>query len=375
MRLRRATGDFGKMNTVARPARLNPIALGLAALALAACTVPYGPTTIVRDRFDYVSSISDSWKQQLLLNLLKVRYFDAPVFMDVASVINSYALETGVDAGVQVSPRSRAGDTFGAIAYSGRYADRPTITYTPLSGDKFAKNLMTPLPIPGVLLLIQSGYSPDVVMRICVSVVNGLENAYGGAGSPRQGSRNFREFLNALRQSHDVGGAGLRVKTTKEKQTVVMLVPPSDDARVKVPATRMRELLKLDPTINEYAVVFGSHAENDREIAILTRSVMEILIDLASYVDVPESDYAQGRVYRPLRTGEQDELFPPLLRVRHGAMVPEDAYVAARYRGGWFWIDDRDQQSKAMFTSVLYLLSLTETGQTQAAPVVTIPAR
>ena len=49
--------------------------------------------------------------------------------------------------------------------------------------------------------------------------------------------------------------------------------------------------------------------------------------------------------------------------------------VACTYRGGWFWIDDRDQQSKAIFTSVLFLLSLTETGQSQAAPVVTIPAR
>ena len=35
----------------------------------------------------------DSWKRQMLLNLLKVRYTDAPVFLDISSVINSYSLE------------------------------------------------------------------------------------------------------------------------------------------------------------------------------------------------------------------------------------------------------------------------------------------
>ena len=59
-----------------------------------------------------------------------MRYYDAPVFMDIASGINSYALEHGVDAGIQVAPTNRVGETFGALGYSERYADRPTITYS-----------------------------------------------------------------------------------------------------------------------------------------------------------------------------------------------------------------------------------------------------
>jgi hypothetical protein len=61
------------------------------ALALAGCA-SLGPATVARDRFDYVEAISDSWKRQMLLNLLnllKVRYADAPVFLDVTSVISS----------------------------------------------------------------------------------------------------------------------------------------------------------------------------------------------------------------------------------------------------------------------------------------------
>ena len=62
------------------------------AIALAGCA-SVGPPTIERDRFDYVTTISDSWKRQMVLNLLKIRYTDAPVFMDVTSVISSYSLE------------------------------------------------------------------------------------------------------------------------------------------------------------------------------------------------------------------------------------------------------------------------------------------
>ena len=48
--------------------------------------------TVARDRFDYITAISDSWKAQMLLNVVKLRYADAPVFLDVASVITQYWL-------------------------------------------------------------------------------------------------------------------------------------------------------------------------------------------------------------------------------------------------------------------------------------------
>ena len=52
-----------------------------------------GPGNVARDRFDYISAISDSWKAQMLLNLVKLRYGDAPVFLDVASVITQTGLQ------------------------------------------------------------------------------------------------------------------------------------------------------------------------------------------------------------------------------------------------------------------------------------------
>ena len=61
------------------------LAAALAAL-LAGCA-SVGPPTVARDRFEYVEAISKSWKAQMLLNLVKVRYSDVPVFLDVTSEI------------------------------------------------------------------------------------------------------------------------------------------------------------------------------------------------------------------------------------------------------------------------------------------------
>jgi hypothetical protein len=44
-----------------------------------------------------------------------------------------------------------------------------------------------------------------------------------------------------------------------------------------------------------------------------------------------------------------------------------------RYHDRWFWIDDGDFRSKGVFTFLMLLFSLSETGVTPQAPVVTIP--
>jgi hypothetical protein len=62
---------------------------------------------------------------------------------------------------------------------SGKYTDRPTITYSPLTGDKFSRSLMTPIPIRGLLFLIQSEYPVDFLFRIGVQTINGVDNRFG----------------------------------------------------------------------------------------------------------------------------------------------------------------------------------------------------
>jgi hypothetical protein len=115
---------------------------GFVILLLVGCS-GIGPQTVARDRFDYTAALSDSWKTQMLLNVMRLRYGDAPVFLDVASVINQYAWERQVNFGLfwAHDPGFNSQNVGGV----GRYTDRPTITCTPLTGEKFARSLMTPI--------------------------------------------------------------------------------------------------------------------------------------------------------------------------------------------------------------------------------------
>ncbi len=112
-----------------------------------------GPGTITRDRFDYINAITESWKKQMLLNMVKLRYLDAPVFLEVASVISQYAVEGQINLSAGWSNGiSGDGQTLGG---SGRYTDRPTITYAPLTGAKLTRSLMTTIPINGIMSMIR----------------------------------------------------------------------------------------------------------------------------------------------------------------------------------------------------------------------------
>ncbi|MCD6174426.1 MAG: hypothetical protein J7K65_01490 [Planctomycetes bacterium] len=62
------------------------------------------------------------------------------------------------------------------------------------------------------------------------------------------------------------------------------------------------------------------------------------------------------------------------MRVQSTKEAPTDAFVTVQYRGYWFWIDDKDFQSKKVFSFLMFLFSLAETGTPPQAPVLTIPA-
>jgi len=333
----------------------------------------FGPPTIARDRFDYVTSISESWKRQMLLNVVKVRYSDAPVFLDVTSVINAYGIEGTISLGGQAAPAGRAGDTFASLGANAVYQDHPTITYAPLSGDKFARSVMTPIPVTGVLALVESGYPVDIVLRFCVNSINGLENTRGGLATGRTGDDGFRELLELLRAEQADNGPPV-YSGDKRREFFLFLRRPAD-AATKARQARIVELLGLKPGRTEYRMQYGVRQDDPAEVVIQTRSMLQVLADFASYVDVPAVDVAQGRAFPVQRTADELNRFPPLVSVRNADSAPDGAYVSVQYRGRWFWISDRDYRSKGALSFLMLMFSLTESDTSSAAPVLTVPAR
>ena len=350
------------------------LVLAASVLILLSGCASIGPKTVARDRFDYVEAISESWQRQMLLNVLKVRYTDAPVFLDVTSVISSYEFHGQAGVFGQEAPQGRAGDSFLGGSVNGSYTDRPTITYAPLSSDKFAKSLMAPIPLTGVVLLLQAGYPADLILRICSNSINGLSNSYGGRGA-RRGDPRFQELLSLLRKQQEEGLLAMFARKEGDQQAVKLVLRESEHAASTVRMRRIGELLGVDAGARELTLVYGAQSNSREEVAIQSRSMMQVLVDFGSYVDVPKKDSEEGRVHMPDRDAEIEKLFPALMHVHSGDKAPADAHIAVRYRDGWFWIDDRDHSSKAAFNFMMLLFSLTETGATQAAPIVTVPTR
>ena len=114
---------------------------------------------------------------------------------------------------------------------------------------------------------------------------------------------------------------------------------------------------------------------SDEEIAMLTRSMLEILIDLAASIDVPLLHVEEGRT-PATRSFETDGPggFRPMIRIQSGSESPGDAFVAIPYRGHWFWVEDRDHPSKGMFSFLLILMSLADVDPGKGIPLITIPA-
>ena len=164
-------------------------ALVLAIALLTTSCTSLGPRTIPRDQFDYGTAISNAWKEQLLFNVVGLRYVEAPVFVNLSSVINQYSLEGEVALGAG-SNTSFTGDDTLTVGGATRYADRPTITYIPITGQKFARSLLTPIPPESLFALIQSGWSPEFVLRLTVKSINGVNNAQAGPGNRRDADPN-----------------------------------------------------------------------------------------------------------------------------------------------------------------------------------------
>jgi hypothetical protein len=360
--------------TVTRRASRVMSVLFVGAFVLSGCG-GIGPRTVTHDRFDYSETIATSWKQQMLLNMVKLRYGDTPVFLDVASVINQYSVETQVDLRLTwMDPQITMGDSQ-STGGSAKYSDKPTITYTPLSGERFARSLMKPIPPPAILSLIQAGYPIDLVLRTCVHSINGIRNRYGGSARGRPADPEFYPLLERLRKMQNSGALGLRVQKTSEMEGVVLTFRGNVDSELEKEIVDVRQALGLDLNAQEFRVAYGSVAKDDKEIAILSRSVLEILVDCASNIEVPAEHVQQKRTVptMPPEQFGQTEI-APLIRILSSTSKPSDTFIAVPYRGYWYYIDDRDMRSKSLFTFLTFIFSLTETEGREGAPIVTIPA-
>lgn len=343
--------------------------LSTAAMLMLSSCVSVSPQRITTDRMDYGQVVADSWKRQTLLNVVRLRYSDAPVFLEVSSIINSYSVG-GRTAAKAILP-DRIDPNVLELGAEGSWSNTPTVTYQPLMGDRFTKSLLQPVPPVAVFQLMQGGWPADLVLPTVVGSINGLRNSAQGVDA----KPDFYQLVEVLTRIQRNAGLGIRVEPRKDG-SAVMIVMRRDGtgSQLSKDAMLVQELLNLEDGVREFEITYGLVPQTRREVAMLSRSMLEIMLQLGFGVDIPAEHAKDGRVLTGAwKTG--DTVAKPLVRIHSGKERPDDAYAAVPYKDYWYWIDDRDVASKRTFTFLLILFSLAETGQTSAAPIVTVPSR
>lgn len=356
---------------------LRELAAVALALTVSACG-SIGPATVVRDRTDYGTSIGNSWKEQTLLNIVKLRYADMPIFLEVAQVIAGYQLQSTVGGNFfggnfnasLIGPFAASGTASAA----GTYTDRPTVVYSPLTGVDFLRRLMTPIPPSSVMFVLQAGYSAPRVMPILLDSINGLSN--GSNRLQRPADPGFMRLVTLVNEAQRADTIAIRIGGLKQGTASSMIVfPPRQDPASAVRRQEIMKLLRLRPDLRELKVEYGAYAGKDDEINMKTRSMLEIMLEFAAAIQVPEADVADGKATLGAVANRQEPPWSgPSMRVLVGTGAPPDAFVAIPYDHRWYWIADTDIQSKSTFGILMLLFSISEAGVTGAAPVVTIPA-
>lgn len=357
-------------------------ALAVFGLVSLAC-VPMGPTTIGSARFDYNEAIARSWNEQLLLNLVRLRYRDTPQFLQIGSVLARYSQVGGASAGVAIGTET-SNRTVTSAGLNVSYEETPTITYVPLQGEEFTRHLLAPIGPHPLVLLAQSGWSIERLLRCCVQQINGIPNAPSAAGPTPQRAPDTAAFLSLCRLLRELQVEGRLASMldgadsnwpAKEQQTPRLLLRRTDDDP-RLP--ELRRLLGLAADCDEFPMRSGIGPGRECSVVLQTRSLLGVLFYLSLGVEVPEEHLAMGLA--TLTLGRDDRPFDwqtvvgDLLRVRSAADRPEHAFVAVWYRGVWWYVDDADLESKSTFFLLTWLFNLQASTTPAVGPVLTVGA-
>ena len=359
------------------------LALVVTVCLLAGCNTT-GPRAIRSARLGYNEAITQSWNEQLLLNLVRLKYRDTPLFLEVDTIATQYHMAYSAAATPAISHvHNRSKAIAGAITRTtGRVSDKdvevdtgvsfyeqPTITYSPLQGQKFVTQILTPIPFDALMLLSQSGWSLERILGICVQRMNGLKNAPSASGPTPSYAPCRKEFARAaaLLRQLQVDGAidAYAVEAGEDRAYALCLSEEAAD---------LKALLGLPPGTNEF--LFSDALNRPGGVTVQTRSLLGVLHFLANAVEVPEEHQEAGWVTRTTRKDgtpfDWSEVTGGFLRVQSQEHRPADAFVAVRYRGSWFYIGESDLNSKSTFGFLSYLFYLQAGEIKRSGPVQTL---
>jgi hypothetical protein len=145
-----------------------------------------GPYVLRHSRPKYAEAVQVTRNEQLLLNLVRLRYRDTPSFLELTSLATQFSFDETFGITGSIKENSSNFNVLGLNAGLD-VSERPTASYTPLQGADFVTKLISPIEEETIVLLTRSGWKGERVFRIAVQSLNGLANMRKASGpTPRQ---------------------------------------------------------------------------------------------------------------------------------------------------------------------------------------------
>jgi hypothetical protein len=382
------------------------VLLCLAGLFSAGCA--FGPRALERTHGRYNDAYLQVDSEELLLNVVRLRYGDAPAEVEVSGIAAQYELSAGAEARPFFEAPNPSGSvfrTFSRVLPFGSVggSERPTVTLTPVHSGETVARYLRPITPEQVVFLAETSWPISVIFRLWLEGINGVPNAPSASGPTRSFAPEFAEFRRAadlLQALQDRGEltfrkveeevlgdpialdrvtgealvearkAGLEYRLTsdgkawrlvsKARRLYLDLSPRALDGPEY---QELVSVLNLKPGLTRYEVTQSTvgfleqrpGAPPSDKVALITRSLFQVFHYLAHGVEVPAEHLACG-VAKSTREADgrafdwqqvTGELFT--VRACRGKKPPASAAVAVPYRGYWFYIDDTDQATKSTF--------------------------
>jgi hypothetical protein len=338
------------------------------------CTSHVGPETIKQERQDFNIALQKTSDEQMLLNLVRMKYRDTGMFLEVSSIASQYVLKNSLAASGDFQDSfSRSIGVGAGISYE----EKPTVSYTPLQGQKFITRMLTRVSPATLSLLHGSGWSIERLFLVCVERVNSVKNAPSASGptpSYVPEYKEFQRFAKVLRRLQRADAIEGQLAHVGKYPGFIMKMNENASAADK------KEFLDILGIKEQELYVFSGNrqAQTEGHIYFETRSLREVLFYLSQGVTAPQEHIDNGNVtltkYNDGKVFDWRELTKDVLIVKSkDGLSPNDAYVRIHYRNHWYYIADNDLNTKSTFNLLMQLYNL-QAGNTQtSAPVLTLP--
>jgi hypothetical protein len=376
--------------------RLIGVTVVVTSLAHGPVACSLGPRIIPMARAEYGQAIHRSAAEQLLTNLIQLRYRESPSMLDLTQIVSQFQFDGSASVGATL----QSGASQLPLSIAGSIRETPTVTYVPVTGQRFAIRMLTPLHPYQIFLMSRSGWDLRRLMVACVEEINGLENLSTSVGFvPKSPPPSLDTFVRVtvLMEELEIADVLETVAITTDHpgtarssagdasalegiQFEMLFRDRIGDPAIAKKAEELKLLLHLDPSRNRFPIlpVLEQFSWQRGSIAIQTRSMLSVMLFLAGGIEIPEEDrpvYALGAGAVEVDGAPSERGPGAIFDVHVSVSRPKNAAVAVQVRDHWYWIADDDSNSKTSFALVGYLLRLQEAREGGGTPgvLLTIP--